>query len=569
MHRPKSMLVALVATSLVGAMFALAPPAAAETIYFCDNNADGSSDLMVGVPREDTQGVSNVGVVHEYLSTSFGLLANRSFEAINEPDQRAGESLICADFDGDSFSDLAIGIPFGDRGGRNTGRVEIIYGSPDGLMTETRPAQVIDQNTPGIRDRAEAGDVFGFDMTWCFFDDDPYADLAIGVPGEDVAGRRDAGAVHVIYGGPDGLSDRDQVFHQNTRGIRDRAEAGDFFGEYLTAADVDGDGACDLVVGIPSEDIGARTDAGAVQVIFGGPDGLTRRNQFLHRNTRGVAGRATAGERFGAPLFFGDFFANQPGVNIVVGVPGQDVAGRRDAGAVHILGTNRRGLTGRGDVVVHQNSPGIRGRAQANDQFGRSVIVGLFDGDQFFDLAVGVPGERVRGQANAGQVQVIFGNGRGLSNRNRVVNAGAIGLRPQRGMFFGATLAGGDFDGDGRTDLAIGAPFADFFPNTGPRRPDVGLVGIVRGTVPGLRGLGAQLLSQGDFSLDGTDAPIEACDNFGNFNPGLALPPPRGVVDRRCAGGRDLAGPVTTDPVPHTTSPGVPMGSTDGWLTAE
>ncbi len=530
--------------ALVVPMLTLASPAAAETIADCNVNADAFDDLAVGVPREDAQGIDSLGAVHEFISTADGLVADSTWSAINEPGQRSGESLICADFNGDGFSDLVIGDPYKDLGNRqNTGRITVIYGGPTGLSTDPIPPQSIDQNARGLRDRAEVGDVFGFDMTWCNFDNDPYADLAVGVPGEDVAGQRNAGAVHVIFGGPNGLTRRDVVIHQNRPGMADRAEANDFFGEFITAADIDSDGGCDLVVGIPSEDVGTKVDAGAIQVIFGGPNGLTRRNQIIHRDTRRVNGRATAGERFGAPLFFGDFFANQQGRNIIVGVPGQDVRGRQDAGAVHILGSGPGGLTGRGDLIIHQNSRGIRGRAQANDQFGRSVIAGFFNGDSFLDLAVGVPGERVRRQANAGQVQVIFGTSRGLGRKNRVVASRTLGLEPQRGLFFGATLARGDFNGDSRDDLAIGAPFADWV-RRGRTIPDAGLVGVVLGSIPGLRGQGSQILSQEMFDIDDGISGVQACDNFGNFNPGLAIPPPPGVVNPRCSGGRSLDGSV-------------------------
>ena len=37
------------------------------------------------------------------------------------------------------------------------------------------------------------------------FNDDGYADLAVGVPAEEVNGVFYAGAVNVVYGGPDGL----------------------------------------------------------------------------------------------------------------------------------------------------------------------------------------------------------------------------------------------------------------------------------------------------------------------------------------------------------------------------
>ncbi len=61
-----------------------------------------------------------------------------------------------------------------------------------------------------------------------------HADLAITVPGEDVGGFVDAGAANVLYGSPSGLTARgDQLWSQNTRGIKDEAEELDLFGLFL------------------------------------------------------------------------------------------------------------------------------------------------------------------------------------------------------------------------------------------------------------------------------------------------------------------------------------------------
>ena len=66
------------------------------------------------------------------------------------------------------------------------------------------------------------------------FDDDGFVDLAVGVPGEDVEARADAGAVVVLYGSAAGLTgSRAQLFHQDLPQLVDRAEIGDRFGAVL------------------------------------------------------------------------------------------------------------------------------------------------------------------------------------------------------------------------------------------------------------------------------------------------------------------------------------------------
>ena len=71
------------------------------------------------------------------------------------------------------------------------------------------------------------------------------------------------------------------------------AEAGDRFGYTLALADFTGDGAADLGVGVPFEDVGTIVpivDAGAINEIYGVlGTGLTALgNQFLNQNTKGM-----------------------------------------------------------------------------------------------------------------------------------------------------------------------------------------------------------------------------------------------------------------------------------------
>src|SRR5918992_3712372 len=122
------------------------------------------------------------------------------------------------------------------------------------------------------------------------FDGDGHSDLAIGAPMDSVAGRENAGALNVIYGSRRGglREDPDQQFTQGTGGIRGWVEAHDRFGNTLTAADFDGDGYGDLVVGAPGEDTSGHANTGVVHILYGGPRGLTTPAQPLRP---GVAAR--------------------------------------------------------------------------------------------------------------------------------------------------------------------------------------------------------------------------------------------------------------------------------------
>ena len=139
-----------------------------------------------------------------------------------------------ADFNGDGFADLAVGVPFEDQAATNDGAVNVIYGGLGGLSAAGN--EVWSQGSEGITGTPEAGDLFGYSLAAADFNGDGFTDLAVGVPFEDQAATND-GAVNVIYGGLGGLSAAgNEVWSQGGEGITGTPEAGDQFGYSLAAA---------------------------------------------------------------------------------------------------------------------------------------------------------------------------------------------------------------------------------------------------------------------------------------------------------------------------------------------
>ena len=68
------------------------------------------------------------------------------------------------------------------------------YGSSSGL---TDPENFF-QNSPGVRGGSEPGDLFGSSLAASDIYGDGYDDVVVGVPGEGIGARQEAGAVKII-----------------------------------------------------------------------------------------------------------------------------------------------------------------------------------------------------------------------------------------------------------------------------------------------------------------------------------------------------------------------------------
>ena len=306
----------------------------------------------------------------------------------------------------------------------------------------------------------------------------------------------DSGAVNVIYGSSGGLSAtplspingrNDQIWTQSIIG---GVEQGDVFGYALTTGDFNKDGFSDLAIGVPGEDIGTTIpDAGAVNVLYGSSTGLTTTgNQIWTQNSPDIEGNAEAGDRFGGALASGDF--NKDGFSdLAIGVPQEDVVNSSqinilNAGAVNIIYGSSNGLnaTVTPDELWTENLAVFGVDAEQDDNFGGVLTSGDFDENGYSDLAIGVTGERVGPDDNAGTVDVVYYRSDGAFNWQRwTQDTTDVEDDAEVGDGFGGVLAAGDFNKDGVTDLAIGAPSEDVGPVNRNVR-DAGAVNIIYGS---------------------------------------------------------------------------------------
>jgi len=380
-----------------------------------DANGDGFSEILVGDPGYD----GNRGRAHLFgIPRILPRLAPGGIMNAPQAGTFYGSSLaILPQPSGSAFASLAIGDPGFDGFGRisiqsglaiATASFEVPILFPGSSSGENRGARIVD-----------AGDL----------NRDGFSDFVYSATHRDANGAFQAGEVFWVPGGQAGFLPVAQVLG----GDHDF----DRIGTALAGrGDVDGDGYHDFLVGARQWDGPGLPDCGKVWLVRGGPAGPT-----VGPWTR--AGTA-AGQGLGIAVALTDFDGDAySDVVVASAVP---TGGAAAGGKVEIFFGSASGPA---------NTPGIVYTVPgAIATYGAALgAVGDVNGDRIADLAVGAPEE-----AGFGVVRLYAGTrGRSQGQVPMLVLRGA-----QAGARYGDVLAGGgDMDGDGIAEFAIGEPLFD------------------------------------------------------------------------------------------------------------
>jgi hypothetical protein len=240
-----------------------------------DNSRPNSGEVYIIYGRHDFPEVMDLSADADVII--YGADGGDAENPIDpdDPDEGdlAGYSLATGDLNNDGWNDLVIGAVLGD-GPQNTrphgGETYILWGQ------EVLPAIVDLASDPGVTTLwgGEAGDYTGFVLLVKNLNGDSYDDLIIGGIGADGPSnsRPGSGEFYVFVGrdsfppSMDLATDADMTIFGAEAGDQDFNPV-----NYINAADVNGDGLPDLVIGAPYADgpMNGRVDSGEAYIVFG------------------------------------------------------------------------------------------------------------------------------------------------------------------------------------------------------------------------------------------------------------------------------------------------------------
>jgi hypothetical protein len=398
----------------------------ASVAFAGDVNGDGYSDVIVGAYLYDN-GQTNEGRAYVYHGSATGIstTASATVES-NQAGAQMGFSVASAgDVNGDGCSDVMVGAYLYDNGETNEGAVFVYHGSVGGIITA--PTATMESNQASAQmgiSVSSAGDVNG----------DGYSDVIVGASDYD-NGETNEGAAFVYHGSADGIN---TTATSTVESNQDGAQTGY---SVASAGDVNGDGYSDVIVGAWQFDDGANTDEGRAFVYHGSPTGInTAAAAFVESNQ--------ANARMGNSVASAGDVNGDGYSDVIVGAYFFD-NGENNEGRAYVHHGSATGINTTAAAIMESNL--------AEARMGISVAsAGDINADGYADVVVGAY-QYNNAQSNEGAAFVYRGSLGGI-----ITTPAAILESNQPNAFMGWSVASaGDVNGDGFSDVVVGAYFYD------------------------------------------------------------------------------------------------------------
>lgn len=378
------------------------------TMTRSDLNGDGYADLALGAYLYSAGASTYEGALYIFDGSASGIQTTYTKRLIgDDADDHLGIFWDFADVNGDGYEDLLISDSNNDDGA-----VHIYHGSASGIP-----------DTPNRSLVGQTKEYFGVPVAGgSDVNGDGFDDIIIGAPGHAEGAVPDIGAAYVYHGSADGIpaSPTTTLLGENSS---------DQFGFQVAArGDVNGDGYGDMMVCTPEYDANSY---GKVYVYLGMESGLNTTPAFTHTGT-------SNNEALGYPCrFLGD--VNGDGYDDIG--YGTATYNANDGRATIFYGSTA-GINATPVTITPPISAGA---------FGFLERAGDVNGDGFDDIVVGAP----RYDNLKGAAYVYHGAASGISTTP------SNSWTQTSKQAFGIADPPGDYNGDGYSDVVVGAPAYD------------------------------------------------------------------------------------------------------------
>lgn len=323
-----------------------------------------------------------------------------------------------------------------------------------GPLGTTASYQRIAENTGGLTVTLTNGDKFGASVTRVGdLNGDGVSDLAVGAWGDDTGQKNSAGAVYILFMKTDGTVSSSTKIANNIGGLGPLEHNANFGISVARIGDLNHDGIPDLAAGASGDD----SARGAVYILLMKANGTVSSSIKIAHNTGGF-GSLLEADLFGRSVTKIDDLNSDGVVDLAVGAIGDDTGGLLSMkGAVYILFMKADGTVSSSTKIAH-NTGGF-GTLTDFDYFGTSVTqIDDLNNDGVLDLAVGASTDNTGG-ADRGAVYILFMKADGTVSATQKIadNTGGFGSLSNQDNFGYAVTEMGDLNGDGVSDIAVGA----------------------------------------------------------------------------------------------------------------
>ncbi|MBP8915223.1 MAG: FG-GAP repeat protein, partial [Chitinophagales bacterium] len=390
-----------------------------------DLNGDGYSDL-IAAKKKYSNGETSEGALYVYNGSSSGLIMIPSaILEINQASAELGGAINAnGDFNGDGYDDLVASALEGDNGQSNEGLVYIFNGSATGVSLT--PSLLLEMN--------QASSNFGVGISNADINNDGYDDLIVGANEFD-DGSTNEGEVFVYLGSASGLNPIASAELECN-------QATAYFGYAVSGiGDVNADGYDDVAIGAYNYDNGS-TNEGRVFIYHGSPVGLNTTAAVTMESNQ-------ANSLFGISIAGNGDINNDGFDDIVIGCHSY-TNGQLHEGRAFIYYGSPTGLSSTASLTLEGNQQQVFFSASC-------AFLGDVNGDNFDDVVIAADAYSLN-MLDEGAVFIYHGSAAGLIPFPKEI----FGGNQTESQYGHAVCGTGDMNGDGFSDLAVGAWDYDF-----------------------------------------------------------------------------------------------------------